>query len=101
MMLHHMLRCVTFTLTLVATQCNARIDSDPILVFLCVASLYLIAKKIAKIVIRNICVSQINAMQGLASHCEPAFRVPFPVTTVTCIIKPASATTHYVFLVCT
>ena len=28
-----------------AMQCNARIDSDPILVFLCVSSLRLIAKK--------------------------------------------------------
>ena len=48
MTLLHMLSCVTFALTLIATQCNARIDSDPILVFLCVASLRLIAKKIAK-----------------------------------------------------
>ena len=43
MTLHHMLRCVAFTLTLVATQHNARIDLDPILAFLCVVSLHLIA----------------------------------------------------------
>ena len=72
MTLHHMLRCVAITLTLVATQRNARINSDPILAFLCFASLRLIAKKALKVLIRNICVSQINATQSLASHCEPA-----------------------------
>ena len=45
MMLHHMLCCVAFVLTLVTKQHNARIDSDPILAFLCVASLRLITKK--------------------------------------------------------
>ena len=48
MTLYHMLRCVAFTLTLVATQRNARIDSDLILAFLYVASLRLIAKKLLK-----------------------------------------------------
>ena len=70
-----MLRRVAFALTLVATQRNARIDSDPILAFLCIASLHLITKKSLKILIRNICVSQINAMQGLVSHYEPALTV--------------------------
>ena len=75
MMLYHTLRCVAFVLTLVATQRNARIDSDPILVFLCVVSLRLITKKSRKGLIRNICVSQINTTQGLASYCEPAFKL--------------------------
>ena len=73
MTLYHMLRCVAFVLTLVATQHNARIDLDPILAFLCFASLRLITKKSLKYLIRSICVSQINATQGLASHYEPAF----------------------------
>ena len=72
MTLHHMLRCVAIMLMLVATQRNARIDSDPILAFLCFASLRLIAKKAIKVLIRNICVSLINETQGLASHCEPS-----------------------------
>ena len=44
MTLHHMLRCIAFALTVVTMQRNARIDLDPILAFLCVASLRLIAK---------------------------------------------------------
>ena len=43
--LHH----VAFALTLVTMQSNARIDPDSILVFLCVAFLRLVMKKIAKI----------------------------------------------------
>ena len=60
--------------TLVETQHDARIDSDPILAFLCVGSLRLIAEKSLKVLARKICVSQINATQGLASHCEPALK---------------------------
>ena len=46
--LYDELRCVAFASTLLQTQHDARIDSDPILAFLCVGSLRLIAKKIAK-----------------------------------------------------
>ena len=38
------LRCVVLTFELAATQRNARIDSNPILVFLCVAFLRLVTK---------------------------------------------------------
>ena len=44
MMLHNVLHCVATASTLVETQCNARIDSDPILVFLYVAFLRQIVK---------------------------------------------------------
>ena len=41
--LNNALRCVAFASTLVGTQRDARIDSDPIFAFLCVGSLRLIA----------------------------------------------------------
>ena len=55
---------------LVGAQHNARIDSDPIIVFVCciLASDH---QRIAKIFnYKFFCVLQINAMQGLASYCE-------------------------------
>lgn len=39
-----LLRCAVFTLTLVTTQCNTRINSDLILAFLCVTFLHLVMK---------------------------------------------------------
>ena len=45
MTLHHILRYITFALTLFATQCDARIDSDSILAFLYSGFLHLIGKK--------------------------------------------------------
>ena len=39
------LHCVAFTSTLVETQYDARIDSDPILVLPCVVFLHLVVKK--------------------------------------------------------
>ena len=58
---------------LVETQHDARIDSDPILAFPCIAFLRLVVKKPPTFLVINLCVSQINAMQGLVSLCEPAF----------------------------
>ena len=72
MTLNNALRCVVFASTLVEMQHDARIDSDPILVFPCIAFLCLVVKKPTFLVI-NLCVSRINAMQGLASLCELAF----------------------------
>ena len=73
-MLNNALRCVAFASTLVETHYDARIDSDPILAFLCIAFLCLIIEKSLEKIVRNVCVSQINATQGLASLCEPALR---------------------------
>ena len=70
-MLNNALCCIAFASTLVETQRNARIDSDPILAFLCVGSLCVIAKKSLKLLASKNCVSRINTMQGLASLCEP------------------------------
>ena len=47
MILDFVLHCVARTLTLVATQCDARIDSDSILVFPALCSYVLSQKKIA------------------------------------------------------
>ena len=59
-MLNNALRCVAFTSALVEMQRDARIDSDPVLAFLCVGSLRVIAKKSLKVLARKICVSRIN-----------------------------------------
>ena len=74
-MLNNALHCVVFASTLVETQHNARIDSDPILVFPCVAFLHLVLKNPQLFLVINLCISRINATQDLASLCEPAFRV--------------------------
>ena len=71
--LNNVLRYVVFTLMLVEMQHDARIDSDPILAFPCVAFLRLVVKKPPTFLVINLCVSRINATQGLASLCEPAF----------------------------
>ena len=62
MTLYHTLRCVAFALTLVAMQRNARIDSDPILAFLCFASLCLITRKLLKYLL------EIFAFHKLTQH---------------------------------
>ena len=67
-------RCVVFAATLVETQHDARIDSDPVLAFLCVAFLRLVVKKSPAFLVINLCGSRINATQGLGSLCEPALR---------------------------
>ena len=64
---------ITFMLTLVETQRDARIDSDPILVFLCVAFLRQVSAKIFNYKI--LCFENYNAMQDLASLCELALNV--------------------------
>ena len=73
MMLHHALHCVAFVSTLVTTQRNTRIDSDSILVFLCIAFLHLIAKtlQIEIFAFRK-------PMQCMVQRhiCEPTFRIP-------------------------
>ena len=71
-MLNNALHCIAFTSTLVETQRDARIDSDPILAFPCAAFLHLIIKKSPIFLVINFCVSRVNVMQGLASLCEPA-----------------------------
>ena len=48
MVLHNALCCVTTMLTLMEMQRNARIDSDPILAFLCIAFLRQIVNKLLK-----------------------------------------------------
>ena len=53
MMLYNVLRCVDFALTLVGTQHNPRIDSDPMLVIVCVAFLRQIVKILLKYLIIN------------------------------------------------
>ena len=70
--LNDALRCFVYAWTLVEMQHNARIDSDPILVFPCIAFLCLVIKKPLTFFVLNLCVSQINATQDLASLCEPA-----------------------------
>ena len=59
---------------LVETQHDARIDSDPILVFPCVVFLHQIVKNPPTFLVINLCVSRINVTQGLAALCEPALR---------------------------
>ena len=71
----HLLCCVVFALRLVETQHDARIDSDPILAFTCVAFLCLVVKNPQIFLVINLCFSRINAMQGLTSLCEPALIV--------------------------
>ena len=66
------LRYVVFASTLVETQYDARIDSDPIFAFPCVAFLRQVVKKPPTFLVINLCISRINATQGLASLCEPA-----------------------------
>ena len=73
--LNNALRCVVFSWTFVETQHDARIYLNPILTFPCIAFLHLVIKKLPTFLIINLCVSRINAMQGLVSLHEPAFRV--------------------------
>ena len=61
MMLYNALHRVTFTLTLVEMQCAARIDLDPTLAFLCVASLHQIVKKMFVF-------HEINAAHNSSTH---------------------------------
>ena len=70
--LYNTLCGLAFTSTLVETQRNARIGSDPILAFHCAAFLHLIIKKSPIFLVINFCVSRVNVMQGLASLCELA-----------------------------
>ena len=72
--LNNALGCVVFTSTLVEMQHDARMDSDPILAFSCIAFLRLVVKNPWLFLVINLCISQINTTQGLASLCEPAFR---------------------------
>ena len=68
------MRCyVVFASTLVETQHDARIDSDPIFEFPWLAFLRLVVKKPPTFLVINLCVSRINATQGFALLCEPAF----------------------------
>ena len=53
-------------------QQGDRIDSEPIFAFPYTAFLCLVIKKFPTFLITNLCVSRINAMQGVASLCEPA-----------------------------
>ena len=64
----YILHYVAFALTLVATQCNARIDSDPILAFLCGASLRLIAKKSLKFLIAFRKLTQCKALRHIVNQ---------------------------------
>ena len=66
---------VVFASTPVETQHNAWIDSDPILAFPCVAFLRQVVKNPPTFLVINLCVSRINATQGLASLCEPALSI--------------------------
>ena len=66
------MRCVALASTLVETQYDARIDSGPIPALPCVAFLCLVVKKPPTFLVINLCVSRINALQGLSSLCESA-----------------------------
>ena len=56
--LNNALHCVGFASTLVETQYDARIDSDPILAFPCVAFLHQVIKKpLIFFLVINLCVS--------------------------------------------
>ena len=68
---------IVFTSTLVETQHDARIDSDPILAFPCVAFLHLVIKNPRLFLVINLCISRINITQDLASLCEPALESSF------------------------
>ena len=72
MMLNNGLRCVVFASTLVEMQRDTRVNSGPFLAFLC-----LVVKKSPTFLVINLCVSQINVTQGLASLCEPAFTIMY------------------------
>ena len=61
--------------TLIEMQHDTRIDLDPILMFPCVALLGLGVKKPLPFLMIYLCASRINATQGLASLCEPVFRL--------------------------
>ena len=65
--LNNALRCVVFASTLVETQHDARIDSDPILAFSCVAFLRQVVKKPLTFLVINLSVSRTNATQCRAS----------------------------------
>ena len=56
--------CITFVLTLIAMRSNARIDSDSILAFLCIALLHLVTKKSRKYEYFRVSQAQHNATQG-------------------------------------
>ena len=73
--LNNVLCCVVFVSTLIEMQHDTRIDLDPILMFLCVTLLGLDVKKSPPFLVINLCTSRINATQGLASLCEPVFRL--------------------------
>ena len=62
--LHNALRCVAFALTLVGVQHNVRMDSDPILAFLCVVFLSWIVKKLLIIINIYFAFRNINATLG-------------------------------------
>ena len=83
--LNNALRCVVFASTLVETQHDARIDSDPILASPCVAFLRLVVKKSPTFLVINLCISRINATQGLASLCEPSFSILHDMHAVCCV----------------
>ena len=72
MTLNNALRCVIFASMLAETQHDTRIDSDPILAFLCIAFLHQVVKKPPTFLVINLCVSRINVTQILASLCELA-----------------------------
>ena len=54
---NYALRCVAFASTLVETQYDARIDSDPILALPCVAFLHLVVTKSPTFLVINLCIS--------------------------------------------
>ena len=73
----NVLRCITTASMLVEMQCNARIDSDPILSFLCVAFLYQIVKKNAKIFnlkcLRFVKLTQCKMLRCIVNRCHSVF----------------------------
>ena len=69
--------CITSRRLHVDAHRNARIDSDSILAFLCVAFLRLVVKKLRKFEYFRVSQAQRNAMQckSLASYCELGLRL--------------------------
>ena len=83
---------------LVEMHHDTRADSDPILALLCITFLRLIVEKLLEKIVRNFCILQINAMQGLASICELALRVlvhAHNILTYSCISTKIEMADYY------
>ena len=68
--------CIALALALIAMQQNARIDSEPILAFLCIAFLRLVTKHYKFMKIFALCkLDAMQCMRTCITYCEPALTV--------------------------